>query len=127
MSLRKSSSSRNGSKSFVLPKPKARRRWTPAPSSVGLALISRATGRRDMGTSSLETIATTRKRIASKLPTLIHQRGCIPQFLLGCNGGFGKLKLIGRQLDYGRRLGIWIRTEFNAVKMAPTHTDWSSV
>src|SRR5436305_13328538 len=48
MSLRKSSRRRNGSKSEVLPKPKARRRCTPAPSRVGLAWISRLTGRRDM-------------------------------------------------------------------------------
>src|SRR5262245_6781258 len=48
MSLRKSSRSRNGSKSDVAPKPNARRRCTPAPSSVGLALISRLIGRMDM-------------------------------------------------------------------------------
>src|SRR5438105_11482562 len=48
MSLRKSSRRRNGSKSAVLPKPNARRRWTPAPSRVGLALTSRLTGRIDM-------------------------------------------------------------------------------
>src|SRR5882724_8948844 len=48
MSLRKSSSSRNGSKYEVLPKPKARRRCTPAPSSVGLDLISRLMGRMDI-------------------------------------------------------------------------------
>ena len=48
MSLRKSSSSRNGSKSDVLPKPNARRRCTPAPSRVGLALMSRLTGRMDI-------------------------------------------------------------------------------
>src|ERR1700704_3431470 len=48
MSLRKSSSRRNGSKSDVLPKPNARRKWTPAPSRVGLALISRLIGLRDM-------------------------------------------------------------------------------
>src|ERR1700693_5687523 len=44
MSLRKSSSRRKGSKSDVLPKPNARRRCTPAPSSVGLDLIIRFTG-----------------------------------------------------------------------------------
>src|SRR5947208_12011887 len=44
MSLRKSSSSRNGSKSEVLPKPNARRRCTPAPSSVGFAFTSRLIG-----------------------------------------------------------------------------------
>src|SRR6516225_6222878 len=49
MSLRKSSSRRKGSKSEVLPKPKARRRCTPAPSRVGLDLIRRFTGRSDMG------------------------------------------------------------------------------
>src|SRR5437588_8959884 len=48
MSLRKSSKRRNGSKSVVLPKPNARRRCTPAPSSVGFALTSRLTGRMDM-------------------------------------------------------------------------------
>src|SRR5580704_8382127 len=48
MSLRKSSSSRNGSKSEVLPKPNARRRCTPAPSSVGLDFTRRLTGRRDI-------------------------------------------------------------------------------
>src|ERR1700730_10075198 len=52
MSLRKSSRRRNGSKSDVLPKPNARRRCTPAPSSVGLDLISRLTGRIDMIASS---------------------------------------------------------------------------
>src|SRR6266404_3923803 len=51
MSFRKSSSNRNGSKSDVLPKPKARRRCTPAPSSVGLDLISRLIGRRDIASS----------------------------------------------------------------------------
>src|SRR5579862_61776 len=48
MSLRKSSSSRNGSYSDVLPKPKARRRWTPAPSRVGLDLTIFLTGRSDI-------------------------------------------------------------------------------
>src|SRR5215469_2010361 len=48
MSLRKSSSRRNGSKSVVLPKPNARRRCTPAPSMVGLERISFLTGRRDI-------------------------------------------------------------------------------
>src|SRR5579871_6805915 len=48
MSLRKSSSKRNGSKSEVLPKPKARRKCTPAPSKVGLASLSRRMGRIDM-------------------------------------------------------------------------------
>src|SRR5487761_177553 len=52
MSLRKSSRRRNGSKSEVLPKPNARRRCTPAPSSAGLALTSRLTGRRDILTSN---------------------------------------------------------------------------
>src|SRR5580704_7511214 len=48
MSLRKSSSSRNGSKSEVLPSPNARRKCTPAPSRVGLDLISFLTGRIDI-------------------------------------------------------------------------------
>src|ERR1017187_3283294 len=48
MSLRKSSNKRKGSKSVVLPKPNARRRWTPAPSRVGLDLITLWTGRMDM-------------------------------------------------------------------------------
>src|ERR1700746_2893293 len=39
LSLRKSSSKRNGSNSFVLPKPKARCNLTPAPSMVGLGSI----------------------------------------------------------------------------------------
>src|SRR6202050_5488827 len=47
-SLRKSSSSRKGSKSDVLPKPNARRRCTPAPSRVGLAFTRRFTGRMDI-------------------------------------------------------------------------------
>src|SRR3954471_9922620 len=51
MSLRKSSSRRNGSNSDGSPKPKARRRCTPAPSSVGLERTSRLTGRMDMGAS----------------------------------------------------------------------------
>src|SRR6266849_176953 len=54
MSLRKSSRRRNGSKSEVLPKPKARRKCTPAPSSVGLDLMRRLTGRRDMDASQEE-------------------------------------------------------------------------
>src|SRR4051812_40283853 len=54
MSLRKSSRRRNGSKSDVAPKPNARRRCTPAPSRVGLALTSRFTGRIDIGTSRAE-------------------------------------------------------------------------
>src|SRR5262249_14780148 len=44
ISLRKSSSNRKGSKSEVLPNPKARRNRTPAPSRVGLDLLSRLTG-----------------------------------------------------------------------------------
>src|ERR1039457_6867357 len=48
MSLRKSSNKRKGSKSVVLPKPNARRRWTPAPSRVGLDLITLWTGRMDI-------------------------------------------------------------------------------
>src|SRR5882724_5830400 len=48
MSFRKSSSSKNGSKSDVFPKPKARRKCTPAPSRVGLDFASRFTGRMDM-------------------------------------------------------------------------------
>src|SRR5215472_12437496 len=52
MSLRKSSSSRKGSKSDVLPKPNARRKCTPAPSRVGLDLTSRLTGRRDIQASA---------------------------------------------------------------------------
>src|SRR5262245_53900916 len=51
MSLRKSSSSRNGSKSDVLPNPNARRRCTPAPSSVGLERMRRLMGRMDMSRS----------------------------------------------------------------------------
>src|ERR1035438_4918685 len=47
-SLRKSSSSRNGSNSVVSPKPKARRRCTPAPSIVGFDETMRLTGRMDM-------------------------------------------------------------------------------
>src|SRR5262245_57749314 len=41
LSLRKSSKSRNGSKSMVLPNPNARRRWTPAPSIVGFDWLTR--------------------------------------------------------------------------------------
>src|SRR5208283_620370 len=52
MSLRKSSRSRKGSKSEVLPNPKARRKCTPAPSRVGLERTSRLMGRRDILTSS---------------------------------------------------------------------------
>src|SRR5262245_52825351 len=48
MSLRKSSRRRKGSKSDVLPKPNARRSRTPAPSSAGLDLLSRLTGRIDI-------------------------------------------------------------------------------
>src|SRR5258708_34804852 len=48
MSLRKSSRRRKGSKSVVLPKPNARRRWTPAPSVVGFDLMTLWTGRMDM-------------------------------------------------------------------------------
>src|SRR6185503_17320518 len=48
LSLRKSSSSRNGSNSLVSPKPKARRRCTPAPSMVGLDSMIFFTGRMDM-------------------------------------------------------------------------------
>src|ERR1039458_10059352 len=51
MSLRKSSSRRNGSKSDVLPNPKARRKWTPAPSKVGLDEAIRLMGRKDILTS----------------------------------------------------------------------------
>src|SRR5262249_17103042 len=48
MSFRKSSRSRNGSNSDVLPNPNARRKCTPAPSSVGLDLLSRLIGLMDM-------------------------------------------------------------------------------
>src|SRR4051812_5313958 len=48
LSLRKSSNSRNGSNSLVSPKPKARRRCTPAPSRVGLDSMIFFTGRMDM-------------------------------------------------------------------------------
>src|ERR1700685_760325 len=57
MSLRKSSRSKNGSKSLVLSKPNARRRCTPAPSIVGLDLIIRFTGRIDILASRAEEIA----------------------------------------------------------------------
>src|SRR5215472_14124716 len=50
-SLRKSSSSRNGSNSRVSPKPKARRNLTPAPSIVGLDWTIALTGRIDIGDS----------------------------------------------------------------------------
>src|SRR6266849_9287228 len=49
MSLRKSSRRRNGSKSDVAPKPNARRRRTPAPSTVGLAFTRRFTRLVDIG------------------------------------------------------------------------------
>src|SRR6185295_873951 len=45
LSLRKSSNSRNGSNSLVSPKPKARRRCTPAPSMVGFDWMIYFTGR----------------------------------------------------------------------------------
>src|SRR6185312_3199834 len=48
LSLRKSSSNRNGSNSCVSPKPKARRRCTPAPSIVGCDSMIFFTGRIDM-------------------------------------------------------------------------------
>src|SRR5215467_6212996 len=48
LSLRKSSSSRNGSNSVVSPKPKARRSLTPAPSRVGRDSMMRLTARMDM-------------------------------------------------------------------------------
>src|SRR4051794_19586331 len=54
LSLRKSSSSRNGSNSLVSPKPKARRRCTPAPSIVGLDWMIFLTGRMDMITCSCD-------------------------------------------------------------------------
>src|SRR5512145_1015034 len=47
-SLRKSSNSRNGSKSPVFPNPNARRSFTPAPSTVGVAWMIRLIGRMDM-------------------------------------------------------------------------------
>src|ERR1035441_4679382 len=47
-SFRKSSRSRNGSNSDVLPNPKARRKRTPAPFRVGFASISRRTGLSDI-------------------------------------------------------------------------------
>src|SRR5438874_5982213 len=69
MSLRKSSRRRKGSKSDVLPKPKARRRCTPAPSRVGLALMSRLTGRMDMLASFAEgqRIVSHRLRLVSRV------------------------------------------------------------
>src|SRR5918992_157794 len=48
LSLRKSSSSRNGSKSLVAPNPNARRSATPAPSMVGTDCRTSLTGRMDM-------------------------------------------------------------------------------
>src|SRR5205814_800153 len=56
MSLRKSSSSRNGSNSEVLPKPNARRKCTPAPSRVGLASIIRLIGRIDIISLTFRTV-----------------------------------------------------------------------
>src|SRR5882672_5076476 len=47
LSLRKSSNSRNGSNSWVFPKPNARRSLTPAPSMVGLASTMLLIGRID--------------------------------------------------------------------------------
>src|SRR4249920_3005469 len=49
LSLRKSSSSRKGSNSEVLPNPKARRRCTPAPSMVGFDFASRLIVRTAIG------------------------------------------------------------------------------
>src|SRR5947199_1484147 len=66
MSLRKSSSSRKGSNSDGSPKPKARRRCTPAPSSVGLERTSRLTGRMDIEASY---------EIISLAASRLHQRG----------------------------------------------------
>src|SRR5947208_1419971 len=48
MSLRKSSSSKKGSNSFVFPKPKARCSLTPAPSMVGCVSIICLTGLNDI-------------------------------------------------------------------------------
>src|SRR5436309_6067043 len=66
MSLRKSSSRRKGSNSDGSPKPKARRRCTPAPSSVGLERTSRLTGRMDIEASY---------EIISLAASRLHQRG----------------------------------------------------
>src|SRR6202034_2383195 len=69
-----------GSKSDVLPKPNARRRCTPAPSMVGLALTTRFTGRRDMWASSTDSMyapasfAEPRDRLAI-ITTLRHAHG----------------------------------------------------
>src|SRR5882762_8733265 len=75
MSLRKSSRSRNGSKSDVLPKPNARRRWTPAPSRVGLDLMSRLTGRIDIWViPSLARRIILGRRILGKMDLIEHFR-----------------------------------------------------
>src|SRR4030081_211128 len=79
MSFRKSSSSRNGSKSDVFPKPKARRRCTPAPSRVGLDLTSRLTGRMDILASSTEsTFLHTVTANAQAVPLSLAERGLQP-------------------------------------------------
>src|ERR1039457_411412 len=76
MSLRKSSNSRNGSKSDVLPKPKARRRCTPAPSRVGLDLITRFMCRRDILRSNKFWNHSLRKQVELPLAVLeFHKRG----------------------------------------------------
>src|SRR5215470_3150080 len=69
MSLRKSSRSRNGSNSDVLPNPNARRSRTPAPSSAGLDLLSRLTGRIDIFRSPTQKgVPPHETMIISKLP-----------------------------------------------------------
>src|ERR1700685_974002 len=69
-SLRKSSSSRNGSNSAVSPKPKARRRWTPAPSMVGFDETMRLTGRMDMVEPSRNPLAYFNKTLPNQMAVL---------------------------------------------------------
>src|SRR6266853_5788184 len=88
MSLRKSSKSRNGSKSDVLPNPNARRKCTPAPSSVGLDLIRRFTGRMDMEASSKDAVYSNESGRAKSwdgLPVLELFTGGVPDLSRGAD------------------------------------------
>src|ERR1700722_6206091 len=96
-SLRKSSSSRNGSKSLVFPKPKARRRCTPAPSMVGFDLRTRLTGRIDMFALLLPEDLSSLQRDQGVRMMRYHPRCKVAGGAVAIHAG-GIQKLIGRDL-----------------------------
>src|SRR5215472_8068124 len=116
MSLRKSSRRRNGSKSDVLPNPNARRNRTPAPSSAGLDLLSRLTGRIDIVGSPTQKVATPHETmIISKLLG----GSCVRKHALIIHSK----KKFWRSVDSGLRRSINRRRTTNEIYVAERRGD----